>query len=145
MRKLELGQTRLVVHHSQCSISFQTVDSVNLASHMDTATIIQLNKGLIFTTKCCFLLDGFNGWIMTKDVTSCPSHIKQNFLGKLGFQTFLINGFKFAFLTGFLDSLFQTLVKGIFIRQFQGTFKNTMQEISVTASIRTKAQFFLQT
>ena len=116
MRKLELGQTRLVVYHSYRSISFQAVNTVNLASHMDTATIVQLNKGLILSTKCCLLLDGFNGWIMTKDVACCPRNIKQNLLGKLGFQTFLINSFKFAFLAGFLDSLLQTLIKGIFVR-----------------------------
>ena len=106
MRKLELSQTGFVVYHSYRPISFQTVNAVNFTSYKDTATIVQLNKGLLFPTEIRFLFDGFDGWIVSENVASRASYIKQNFLGKLGFQTFLINGFKFAFLTGFLNSLF---------------------------------------
>ena len=106
MRKLELSQTGFVVYYSYRPISFQTVNTVNLASYKDTATIVQLNKGLLFSTKICLFFNGFDGWIMAENVTSRPCNIKQNFFGKLGFQTFLINSLKFPFLTGFLDSLF---------------------------------------
>ena len=92
---------RLVVHHSILhQLSGGQYGQPCLAHR--PASIVQLNKGLILSTKCCLLLDGFNGWIVTKDVACCPNNIKQNFLGKLGFQTFLINSFKFAFLAGFL-------------------------------------------
>ncbi len=88
MRKLELSQTGLVVYHSYRSISFQSVNAVNLASYKDTASIVQLNKGLLFPTEIRFLFDGFDGWIVSENVASRASYIKQNFLGKRGLPNF---------------------------------------------------------
>ena len=76
MMKLELSQTRLVVYYPYRPISFQTVNAVNLTSYKDTPTIVQLNKGLLFPTEIRFLFDGFDGWIVSENMSSHPCYIK---------------------------------------------------------------------